>query len=65
MNWEYIGDGVYLGDDGWQLWLAVDNPDNMVVALDGQVFAALVTRGVARFEVLQKLATPPDGEPPR
>lgn len=46
---EYLGDGVYLGDDGWQLWLAVDDHENKVVALDYATFRDLMDRGLARF----------------
>ena len=50
---EYLGDGVYLSDDGWQLWLAVDNHKNLVVALDPHVFKLLCERGAARFQAMK------------
>ena len=30
----YIGDGVYVSTDGYQIWLAVNNHENKVIALD-------------------------------
>ena len=33
-NSVYLNDGVYLSDDGWQLWLAVNHHENKVIALD-------------------------------
>ena len=38
----YLGDGVYLSDDGYQLWLAVNHHENKVVALEPSVSIALV-----------------------
>lgn len=46
---EYIGDGVYLSDDGYQLWLAVNSPSNEVVALDPTVFLSLIRSGAKRL----------------
>ena len=43
-NEAYIGDGVYVSDDGWQLWLAVNHPTNDVVALDPEVCLALIAQ---------------------
>lgn len=37
----YLGDGVYASFDGYQIWLAVNDPQNEVVALEPEVFAAL------------------------
>lgn len=51
-NSEHIGDGVYLSDDGFQLWLAVNHHSNNVVALDPQVFEALVHRGLERMRTI-------------
>lgn len=48
-NDEYLGDGVYLSDDGRQLWLATSYRENKVVALDYLTFCDLVERGMARF----------------
>jgi len=46
----YIGDGVYLSDDGFQLWLTVGHHDNPpLVALDEVTFNALIRVGKARF----------------
>lgn len=39
---EYIGDGVYVSDDGYQLWLAVNYHDNTVIALDPEVCLRLI-----------------------
>ena len=38
----YLGDGVYASYDGFQIWLAVNEPDNDVVALEPMTFGALV-----------------------
>jgi hypothetical protein len=38
----YLGDGVYLSDDGCQLWLAVNHHENKVVALEPIVALELV-----------------------
>ena len=43
----YLGDGVYLDADGFQLWLAVGDHRNRVVALEPDVFYKLVARGCA------------------
>lgn len=53
-NSEYIGDGVYLSDDGYQLWLAVGDHHNNVVALDIEVFHNLMTAGRKRFSQIQQ-----------
>lgn len=39
---DYIGDGVYVSFDGYQIWLAANDPRNKCVALEPSVFAALV-----------------------
>lgn len=39
---EYLGDGVYASFDGYQIWLAVNTPDNDVIALDSDVASALM-----------------------
>ncbi len=46
---EYIGDGVYLADDGYQLWLAVGHHENRVVALDRDTWKALLHFGTVRW----------------
>lgn len=38
----YLGDGVYASFDGFQIWLAVNRPDNKQVALEPQVLQALI-----------------------
>ena len=37
----YLGDGVYASFDGYQVWLAVNDHNNKVIALEPQVFEAL------------------------
>ena len=37
----YLGDGVYVSFDGYQIWLAVNHHENNVVALEPSVFARL------------------------
>jgi hypothetical protein len=49
----YLGDGVYLSDDGFQLWLSVGNHSNPALALDTDVFKALCEQGAARFRDMQ------------
>lgn len=38
----YLGDGVYASFDGFHIWLAVKNHDNQIIALDPEVFQALL-----------------------
>ena len=38
----YLGDGVYASYDGYQIWLAVNHEDNIVVAIDPRVMYMLV-----------------------
>jgi hypothetical protein len=38
----HIGDGVYVSFDGFQIWLAVNDHRNRVVALDPSVLQQLV-----------------------
>lgn len=38
---EYLGDGVYASFDGYHVWLAVNNHENDVVALEQPVIDAL------------------------
>lgn len=45
----YLGDGVYLSHDGYQLWLAVGNHQNKVVALELDVFLSLKDMGEEMF----------------
>jgi hypothetical protein len=42
MNNTYLGDGVYASFDGFQVWLAVNNHENRVVALDPDVIRELL-----------------------
>ena len=39
---EYLGDGVYASFDGFQVWLAVNDHRNKVVALEDTVMANLI-----------------------
>lgn len=48
-NDKYIGDGVYLSHDGYQLWLAANHHENKVVAIDPQVFTNLIKAGMKMF----------------
>ena len=38
----YLGDSVYASFDGYHVWLALDDHANQVVALEPDVYAALV-----------------------
>lgn len=38
----YLGDGVYASFDGYQIWLAVNDNKNKVVALDPGVINMLI-----------------------
>lgn len=42
-NDKYIGDGVYASFDGHQIWLAVNNHRNKVVALEPDVMEGLIS----------------------
>jgi len=37
----YLGDGVYVSFDGYQIWLAVNHHENKVVALEPSVLDRL------------------------
>ena len=39
---KYLGDGVYARFDGYQVWLAVNDHTNDVVAIDPYVMEALI-----------------------
>lgn len=39
---QYLGDGVYVSFDGFQIWLAANHHENKVIALDPVVFRNLV-----------------------
>jgi hypothetical protein len=39
---EYIGDGVYVSFDGYQIWLAANDHNNKVIAIDPDVWTNLV-----------------------
>lgn len=53
-NVEYLDDGVYLSDDGYQLTLAVNHHTNVVVYLDDRTFQKLVQRGTERLKKIQE-----------
>lgn len=38
----YLGDGVYASNDGYQIWLAVNDHTNKVVALESEVLLNLI-----------------------
>lgn len=38
----YLGDGVYASHDGYQIWLAVNNHENRLIALDPGVMTNLI-----------------------
>ena len=38
----HLGDGAYAGTDGHHIWLGANHHENMTVALEPDVFAALV-----------------------
>lgn len=42
MEEKYIGDGVYVSFDGYNIWLSVNHHTNKVVALEKEVFNELV-----------------------
>ena len=37
----YLGDGVYASFDGYQIWLAANSHENLVIALEPAVMEAL------------------------
>ena len=41
MDETYLGDGVYASHDGFQIWLAVNDHENKVVALEPNVISRL------------------------
>lgn len=38
----YLGDGVYASYDGYQIWLAANDPYNKVIALEPETYHALI-----------------------
>lgn len=38
----YLGDGVYVSFDGYQLWLAANHHENRVIALEPAVLLGLI-----------------------
>lgn len=55
----YIGDGVYLSHDGYQFWLAANNHENKVIALEPNVvmhlFRQIVRHDHALIEGMQNI----------
>jgi len=39
---KYLGDGVYVGHDGYQLWLSVGDNKNWSIALEPKVLNQLI-----------------------
>lgn len=52
---EHLGDGVYMADDGYQLWLAANDHRNRLIALDFPTFCNLCISGGDRFGVNVKI----------
>jgi hypothetical protein len=44
---KYLGDGVYASYDGYQIWLAANDPYTKVIALEPETYHALL--GYAAF----------------
>lgn len=42
MDKDYLGDGVYVSHDGYQIWLAANHPSNKSVAIEPAVLRALI-----------------------
>jgi hypothetical protein len=55
MDKEYLGDGVYVRFDGYQIWL--ETQQGMAIALEPPVFAALVAY-VKRLQESLPITTP-------
>lgn len=55
----YLGDGVYLSNDGFQLWLTVGDHALDIIALEPEVFERLITEGKKMFEDMQKATETP------
>ena len=55
----YLGDGVYASFDGYQIWLAANDHENIVIALEPCVFRRLVDY---RDSLLAKYAAAAEGE---
>lgn len=41
-NNKYLGDGVYVSFDGYQIWLAANHHENKVIALEPAVMQQLI-----------------------
>jgi len=55
----HLGDGAYAGTDGYHIWLGANHHENMTVALEPPVFAALVkfAQEVMGWEIAHSLDT--------
>ena len=51
-NSVYIGDGVYLSNDGYQLWLAANHHENKTIALEPAVFENFVAEGTKMLSTM-------------
>lgn len=53
----HIGDGVYVSDDDYQLWLAVNHHTNHVIALEPGVCLRLIEQmtRVVNIEAIQRV----------
>jgi hypothetical protein len=53
MKDQYLGDGVYVSHDSFQLWLAVNDHRNKVIAIDRDVYDQLRAYGDKFYGVQQ------------
>jgi hypothetical protein len=54
----YLGDGVYARFDGYQIWLAANNHENEVIALEPRGFQALVNYAETCFNRVNYVSAP-------
>lgn len=54
-NDKHLGDGVYASFDGYQIWLAANNHNNKVIAIDPHVMTQLI-----RYALQMGLIKDPD-----
>lgn len=61
---EYLGDGVYASFDGYQIWLAVNDHRNKVVALEPGVLNSLDNyRARLNRRIKEMMEGPTDADP--
>jgi len=60
---DHIGDGVYVSFDGYQIWLAANDPNNKVVALEPEVFFELMRVGKEIYREAYTGGLPSIGDP--